>query len=152
MKQTPELDRIQARMQPGVMTLKGFLGNDDRKLSDIIAHDALSLAKVKMTNGLVADTLEKLTEKARDIMEIEKIIDGRYKITVRDDRGLIPSPWGDGLFGKGDSELIDMITGLRFRWNGLTIHMIRNHGFYNGRGSDYRIEPELFQKIVDLKS
>jgi hypothetical protein len=142
MKQTPELDRIQAKMQRGALTLKGFLGTDDRKLADILAADAEALRGKGVTAAQIADRLAELTEKGRSLMEEEIAVeDGRYRITVRDDRGLLPSPWGDGLFEKGDVELTEVATGRRLRWNGLTIQLIRAHGFFNGRGSDYRIDP-----------
>ena len=35
MKQTPEFDRIQQQMQPGIIALDGFLGDDKRKLIEI---------------------------------------------------------------------------------------------------------------------
>jgi hypothetical protein len=141
MKQTPELDRVQERMQPGVLTLTGYLGTDERKLADILDADARVLAARGVTNEQIASRLAELGEKGRDIAEREVTVEDRYRVRDRDDRGLIPSPWGDGLFTKGDVHLTDTETGAEFRWNGVTIHLIRAHGFYGGRGSDYRIDP-----------
>ncbi len=141
MKQTPELDRIQERMQPGVLTLTGYLGTDTRKLADILDADRRVLDTRGVTNEQMAARLEELGEKGRDIAEREMTVEERYHVRDRDDRGLIPSPWGDGLFTKGDVHLTDTRTGAEFRWNGVTIHLIRAHGFYGGRGSAYRIDP-----------
>ncbi|NCB38849.1 MAG: hypothetical protein EOM80_08775, partial [Erysipelotrichia bacterium] len=111
MKQTPDFDRVQAKMQPGVLTLKGFLGYDDRKLADILAADEQTLLRFGITGGQIAERLQDLADRGADLMEQEIIVDGRYKIRVRDDRGKIPSPWGDGLFEKGDVDMTDTITG-----------------------------------------
>ena len=49
MKQTPEYDRIQQQMKPGVIALDGFLGDDKRKLIDIIASDNMQVRKRNRT-------------------------------------------------------------------------------------------------------
>lgn len=150
MKQTPDFARIQAKMQPGVLTLHGFLGNDTRNLGDIITADTASVHAADVTHEAIADALTRLMDKGRDIMESEVLVDGRYAVIVRDDRGVLPSPFGDGHFEKGDVSMTDRQTGASFRWNALTIHMIRDYGFYCGRGCDYRIDPEAIIQALEL--
>lgn len=150
MKQTPELDRVQEKMQPGVLTLKGFLGDDDRKLADILAADQLCLNQLGITATQIAEKLADLAERGTDLMEEEITIDERYKVRVRDDRGKIPSPWGDGLFEKGDVDLTDTVTGKCLKWNKLTLRLMSEHGFFGGRGSEYRIDPEIAREILNL--
>lgn len=150
MKQTPQLDRVQERMRPGEITLRGFLGSDERKLADIIAHDAEAVAALGLDHARIADAFTRLQAEGTDIAEREIEVDGRYKVHVRDDRGVLPSPWGDGRFGKGEVEMTDPVSGLTFHWNELTLHMIRAYGFYGGRGSDYRIDPAKAARALDL--
>ena len=150
MKQIPELNKIQEKMKPGVLTLKGFLGYDDRKLIDIIEADKIAFKKFGVTTYEVCKRLSELAEKGRDIMEQEILVDNRYLIKVRDDRGKIPSPWGDGLFEKGDVELFDKVTEKKIKWNGLTLKLLEAHDFWGGKGSEYRIEPSDIIKILDL--
>jgi len=60
----------------------------------------------------------------------------------REAMGRIPSPWpGEGVFPKGDVELTDRRTGRVLRFTPLSIRLIATHGFYEGRGSRYRLEP-----------
>ncbi len=151
MKQTPELDLVQAKMQPGVLTLKGFLGDDDRKLADILAADAQALSRLGITAPQIAERLQQLADLGADLMEQEIIVENRYKITVRDDRGKIPSPWGDGLFEKGDVNLADSVTGKALKWNRLTLRLLAAHGFCGGEGSEYRLDPETVCRILELK-
>ncbi|MDD2999006.1 MAG: hypothetical protein PHV05_08065 [Candidatus Riflebacteria bacterium] len=151
MKQTPDFERVQAKMQPGVLTLKGFLGYDDRKLADILAADEQTLLRFGITAEQIAERLQDLADRGADLMEQEIIVDGRYKIRVRDDRGKIPSPWGDGLFEKGDVDMTDTITGKSLKWNRLTLRLACVHGFFGGYGSEYRIDPEEVIEILGLK-
>jgi hypothetical protein len=95
-KQTPELDLVQAKMQPGVLTLNGFLGHDDRKLADIIAADAQVFARTGIKPAQIAERLQVIATRGADLMEEEILVDNRYRVRVRDDRGKIPSPWSDG--------------------------------------------------------
>ena len=137
-------------MAPGKLTLKGFLGVDTRTLGDIIRADTLVLRNHQVNGTAIADALSAITEKARDIMEQEKEIDGRFRVSVRDDRGLQPSPWGDGRFGKGDTVLFDTKTDVTLRWNELTLHLIRRHDFFGGVGSDYRLDPQTIIGLLPL--
>ena len=150
MKQTPELDRIQARMQPGILTMKGFLGHDPRPLAEILAGDLATVTAAGITHAQIADRLAAITRQGTDLMEREVTVEGRFQVTVRDDRGLLPSPFGGGRYAKGDTEVTDPRTGRTFRWNDLTLHLIRDHGFYNGRGSDYRLEPEELVAVFGI--
>lgn len=150
MKQTPKLAHVQARMQPGEITLEGFLGEDSRPLADILAADSETIHAGGLSHASIADRLTALTEVGRDLAEREIEVEGRYYVLVREDRGLLPSPWGDGLFPKGEVRLRDGATGYVLRWNELTVHMIRAHGFYGGVGSDFRIDPARAIEILGL--
>lgn len=151
MKQTPELDLVQGKMQAGVLTLKGFLGSDDRKLADILVADQQSFSRLGITPLQAAERLQQLADSGTDLMEEEILVENRYRIKVRDDRGKIPSPWGDGLFEKGDVELVDNNTGETLKWNKLTLRLMSAHGFCGGVDSEYRLDPEKLVRILDLK-
>jgi hypothetical protein len=151
MKQTPELDTVQGRMQPGELTLHGFLGTDHRKLADILEADDRAVRNLKLTHRQIADRLDQLAEKGQDLMERPVTVEDRYEVCVRDDRGVLPSPWGDGRFNKADVHLHDRESGRELRWNALTAHLIRAHGFYGGRGSDYRIDPAAAAEVLKLQ-
>jgi len=141
MRQTWAFRRTQKLMRPGRISLHGFLGSDKRVLADILEADEAEVRRHGITHQQIADRLVALAEAGRDIAEREIVVENRYRVRVRDDRGVMPSPFGDGEFGKGDVALTDPTTNLQFRWNELTIHMIRHHGFYGGHGSLYRIDP-----------
>jgi hypothetical protein len=149
-KQTPELDRVQEKMKPGVLTLKGFLGYDDRKLADILKSDRELVNELNISVDELCNKLQDLADRGADLMEREVEVDG-FMIKVRDDRGKIPSPWGDGLFEKGDVELRDPESDVKLKWNKLTLRLIKVHGFFGGKGSEYRIDPAIAKKLLNLK-
>ena len=62
MKQTPLELRITKKMQPGVITLNGFLGNDDRHFHEIIADDEKTLEKLGYTAEQVAERMQYFTD------------------------------------------------------------------------------------------
>lgn len=150
MKQTPALDRVQAKMQPGEIALHGFLGHDPRKLIDIIAADAMVVARHGVTNAQIADRLDDIAVRGADLAEREVMVDEHFAVTVRDDRGVLPSPWGDGRWGKGEVHMTETRTGAKFAWNELVTHMIREYGFYGGQGSHYRIDPAAIIAALEL--
>lgn len=145
-----KMDEIERLLRPGELTLSGFLGDDVRPLEEIIGADAQTLADLGLSNEDFAVRMERLTTEGKDLMERPKEVEHRYNIVVRDDRGPMPDPFGGAPKRKGDTILHDGVTGKDLRWNALTIAMIREHGFFSGRGSPYRLEPDLLAKALNL--
>lgn len=150
MKQTPKLDRIQRLMQPGVISKEGFLGNDTRKLADIIEDDQRLVASLGLTHEMIADVMEEITDAGRETFGSPKMVGKFLKVTVEGSMGKIASPFG-GLYNKENITVLNIETNESITWTTLNIHMIRDHGFYQGKGSCYRIEPKNIAKIFKLK-
>jgi len=145
-----DLTTVEQRMQPGEITLEGFLGSEARALAAIIETDERTLSALALTHASIAEKLDYLTAAGKDIHEQERIVEGRYRLRVREDRGFLPCPFGDGLFRKGEVAMICIATGRTFYWSPLSLHMIRCHGFYGGRGSKYRLEPAEIAEVAGL--
>jgi len=149
MKQTPELDRIQKLMQPGVISKDGFLGNDTRNLADILADDLRIVTNLGFTHQELADTMEELTEAGKQAFGNPVLVRGFLEVTVDSSKGKIASPFG-GLYDKENVVVVNKKTGETIRWTTLNIHMIRDHGFYEGKGSYFRVEPEDLVRVLEL--
>ena len=54
MKQSPQMQKIQNAMRPGVITLNGFLGTDDRNLDDILTADDALVKRLNLTHQAIA--------------------------------------------------------------------------------------------------
>ncbi|HUS90259.1 MAG TPA: hypothetical protein VM695_00370 [Phycisphaerae bacterium] len=144
MKQTPEERRVLERMAPGVLCREGFLGEDPRPLQEILDTDGARVEALGATHEEIARHLREAYEDAAMGFGNEvPVAGGRLRAVWHEAMGFIPSPWGDGArFPKGEVELTDPRTARALRYTPLSVHMIARYGFYQGRGSRYRVEPD----------
>jgi hypothetical protein len=151
MKLSPDLARVQARMQPGVLSLHGFLGTDTRNLADILEADAREVARLGLTHRQIADRLQEFMAFGRDGLGTEVVHLADYRIRYQDARGRVLCPWGHpGLYEKGDVHLTRLSTDQSIVFTELQVHLIGEHGFYEGRGSPYRLDPAALKGLLDL--
>ena len=147
-KQSPVLDRVEAEMQS--ISTGTFLGSDSRGLCEILTDDQDRVHSLGLTHEEVAKRLEALGRIARpqwgDIVAVED----RYEVSAYESRGVIPCPWihPKGLYRKSHFELKDRRSGEMLKWTDLSLHLIREHGFYQGRGSPYRLEPQIIKEVL----
>ncbi|MBE0601690.1 MAG: hypothetical protein IH607_07865 [Firmicutes bacterium] len=142
MKQSPELERIQNNMMPGALSAHGFMGEDSRKLTDIIQSDLKTLAQLGITQEALADRMEEMTAKGLQGLGRPVTTDTRFEIAVEEYKGEIPCPFQDkAKANKRQTRVRRLDTGSTIRWTDLNIHMIRDHGFFEGHGSAYRLDP-----------
>jgi hypothetical protein len=151
MKQTPELDKVQERMRPGIISRDGFLGDDPRPLADILAADAQRVAALGLTHAAVAARLRALTEAARGGLGAPVKVDDRIEVTLEEARGVLPCPWPHpGVHRKARVCLRRLDTGETLVWTILQIHLVETHGFYEGEGCPYRLSPAALKRILDI--
>ena len=148
-KQSPHLDRIEDTMH-GIGTLGTFMGSDPRKIYEILTDDHDVICSLGLTHDIVAIRLEAITRAAKEEFGDAIEIENRYEVRADEGRGSVPCPWRHpgGLFRKSRIELKDLQSGRRLVWTDLSIHLIRAHGFYQGRGSPYRLEPRVIKKVL----
>ncbi|MBI5723199.1 MAG: hypothetical protein HZA50_04515 [Planctomycetes bacterium] len=129
-----------------------FMGHDRRTVKEIVATDAGELARAGLTAEKAAQILQKVLDSAMAAMGAEvDFAGGRLKAVCRESMGKLPCPLAScGLLAKGQVELTDTQTGRIFLIAPLSVHLIANHRFLQGRGSDYRIEPEDLAQLVKL--
>jgi len=149
MKYTPKEMMIQKRLKPGMITLDGFLGNDDRHYQEIITEDLERLKSIGKTYQQIASRMQYLTDKAFEYADEETLLEDIYLIKFQTERGKIVSPFMDkGLLPKGVVSLTNLDKSLKVRWTPLNIHMIRNYGFFEGKGAKHRLEPDNLVKAI----
>lgn len=152
MKLPPDEQKVMRRMAPGVLCRAGFLGRDRRPLGEILDADRSTVERLGATHEQLADFLRRACEAAMAGLGREVALGGgRLRAVYREAMGYIPSPWSDGRrFAKGEIELTDPASGRRLIVTPLSVHMIGRYGFYQGRGSRYRIEPEEVFRLFEL--
>jgi hypothetical protein len=150
-KQSPELDRVEQNMRPMYLCAEGFLGRDPRKLIEILTEDQGTINSLGLSHEAIAQRLKGITEKARGSWGDPEVVEGKFEVEVHEARGKIPCPWGHpGLYPKTHVILKKIETGEDLVWSDLTIHLIEEHGFYQGRGSSYRLDPSEVKRILEL--
>lgn len=142
MKRTPEESEILKNFTPSKFSGDGFLGTDLRTPQEIIVEDALELERAGIDAAAIGNALGVLFDRARQAMgamiEIMPGVTARY----HESRGVIPSPFrGEGSFEKGEVAVSGLPGFGDVILTRLSIHLIERHGFFQGRGQRYRIEP-----------
>ena len=150
MKQSPEEQQITDRMQPGVYCRDGFLGTDSRPLGEILDTDGSAVEALGATHERIAAKMTQVLDHAVAAFGAPVRIGEHLSAEFGEAMGRIPSPFGDGVFRKGEVELTDARSGEKFRFSPLSVHLIAAHGFYQGRGSRYRIDPEKLCELFDI--
>jgi len=153
MKQSKILDNIQDQMKPGKITLSGFLGNDDRKLIDILIEDDAVVKRMDLTHEDIAQKMIYFKDKGlKGLGEFIKV-PPHFEVRVDSVRGKIPCPFGDpGVFKKINTTVKNLDKNMEITYTDLNIHMIYAHGFYEGKGSDFRLEPKKIITTLEIKS
>ncbi len=151
MKLSPEDKKLMEMMAPGALTRDGFLGVDKRPIGEMIDGDRSSVEGLGLTNERIAARLDEVLRKAIAAMGAPVKIANDLEAVYFESRGRAPCPWGDGNFDKGHVELKNTHTGRKFLISPIGIHMIAAHGFYQGRGSPFHLDPnEITEILLDI--
>jgi hypothetical protein len=146
---------LEKDMRPGAASRAGFLGKDERLL-DVLAMD----------NVYVVDELglthQELARHLRLIGAIalrhginkgtrEFTYHGRkYKVKIDCFRGYQDSPFEDGTKTNCNATLWNLTNGKQVHYSLLVPEMIARYGFYEGKGTPYRVEPRAVLEILDF--
>lgn len=151
MKQSPELEVIQTNMMPGTLSAHGFIGEDSRSLADILRADAKALKQIGISQMTLADKMQELTDFGIPGLGRPMPMDNRFEIEVEDYMGRLPCPFQDNAkVDKRQTRVRRLDTGVIMRWTDLNIHMIREHGFFEGHGSIYRLDPVELSRFLGI--
>jgi len=149
MKDSAETDRLEKILKSHKFSASGFLGNDSRSIMEIIESDEAALLKAGKSREKTAARMREITRQAKAGLETPVIINPGLEAQVVDARGTLPCPWPHpGRYGKTVTTATRTDTGQSIKWSELNIHMIESHGFFEGRGSYFRIEPEELIEII----
>jgi len=151
MKLTPEEKITEKNFKPGTITKDGFLGNDSRHVHDIVQHDAITLDRLGITTKEIADRMQYFIDKGKDALEDKLELD-EYTIQVIWSRGMLPCPFGEPrLHHKIFIVLRNNAINKSIRYTQLNVHLIKEHGFFEGEGSVFRLDPEELVTVLGLK-
>jgi hypothetical protein len=145
------MKEIQERMKPGVITLDGFLGTDGRNLIDILVEDDAEVKRLNLTHEKIASRMQELRDAGKEGLGDIVVVGPHYEVRVDIARGKLPCPFGHrGLVRKTVIQVRNPEKNREITFTDMNIHMIREHGFYQGEGSPYRVEPGDIVDILDI--
>jgi hypothetical protein len=153
---------LEKDMRPGKLSRLGFLGKDE-KLLDVLAEDnryvveELGLTHQELARHLHvvgAVAVRHFAEAAkagRQAEEKEIAYHGRrFKVKAACFRGFQESPFDDGTKANCEATVINVATGKKLTYSLLVPHMIERYGFYEGKGTPYRVDPRAVLEVFDF--
>jgi hypothetical protein len=139
------IEDLERDMRPGGLSTLGFLGKDER-LIDILALDNRDVVETrKLTHQDLARPLHVVgaIALAHGLKEpVEFVYRGtRFKGTAQTFRGVVHSPFEDGTKTNAAVKIWNQDNGKTLSYSLLVPHLIERYGFYEGKGTPYRVEP-----------
>lgn len=153
MKQSPSEKNLRRNLGPSKFSAEGFLGQDLRPVDEIVADDLRALERSGVSLADLLGALRHAYETARQALGAEVEIRPGVTSVFYESRGRIPSPFRNGRsYEKGEAVVTDHASGRKMVLTDLGLALIERHGFFQGRGSRYRIEPAEAIEVLGLKS
>ncbi len=149
MKRSPDMEHLEEILRSHKLSLDGFLGHDERNPQEIIEEDCAAVFRLGQTLKELAKRMRYITDVAEKGLENTVRIDDVLQARVTEIRGSIICPWPHPKkFYKRVTTVERNDTGESIQWSDLSIHMIEEHGFFEGRGSNFRLDPHKLIRII----
>jgi hypothetical protein len=149
MKESPQAKKLEEILRSSKLVSGGFMGDDPRSLSEIIDTDITKLSRLGYTAEQVGSRMQEITSIAITGLGNWVKIDDYREAKVDEAKGTLPCPWPHpGRFAKRVTTLKLVESGKTVFWSDLNIHLIAGHGFFEGYGSAFRIEPAKLASII----
>jgi hypothetical protein len=153
MKETPQNKKARENMRPGRISLPGFLGDDPRDLARLIDEDNEAIKRLDLTHAAVAARMRVLRDAGAEGLGEFTTVPPHFEVRMDSVRGRMPCPFGErGLYPKNSVTVRNLATGREVTYTDLHIHLIAAHGFYEGRGTPFRLEPEDLAAILEVRA
>jgi hypothetical protein len=152
-KQSPELTAVRERMRPGALSKDGFLGEDTRSLGEIIEADEQSLRRLGISRRAIARRMRHFWREGKKGLGDPIEVDGRYEVEVHSYKGRMACPFEHpGLFEKTIVMVRNLERDQELRFTTLALHLIESHGFFQGRGAAWRLEPGRIVELLEVEA
>jgi hypothetical protein len=148
------ISTLEDRLRPDKKANTTFLGKNESLLSvlmkdneKVIKHLSLTHQKLAEVMGFVQNIWLQNGAKS----EVEFSLEGRrYLVRGITWKGFVSSPFGDEAEGGIDLIVTNLENSAVLRYSGLMPDLIWRYGFYEGKGSPYRVEPDAIVKVFDF--
>lgn len=142
------VSELEDRMKPSSYSQAGFLGEDE-SLIDVLAEDNDTVLEMGLTHQQLADFLHKFDGAPNSMSGVLGITfnDIRFGHFASQTQSPQDSPFHDGTESRTDHTIINLETGAMLNYSGLLPQMIHRYGFYEGKGTHYRIDPKKIAEV-----
>ncbi len=138
----PDEKKLNELLRSSRIVSGGFLGNDTRSVNEIILTDSVMLAGLEVDCKSLAKRMKQITARAAEGLGLWVKIDDNLQAKCDEARGMIICPWPHlKKCLKRTTTLRNIHTNSEITWSDLNIHLIEAHGFFEGKGSPFRLEP-----------
>jgi hypothetical protein len=153
--------RLEKIMRPEALSRAGFLGKDE-KLTEVMAADNRYVVEERgLTHQELARHLHALGAAGRLLAVKDKVpaatpgppfrYHGRtYRVAVTISRGFQESPFDDDTRSRTNVAVKNVDNGKELKYSLLVPFMVERYGFYEGRGTPYRVEPRKVLEVLDF--
>lgn len=147
-----DINDLENKMHPGVLSVGGFLGINER-LVDVIKEDNDTLKHINVTHEQLSMKLKELITQALNSSR-DSYCTNIFKVKIIRYTGFQICPWsqnihqeqcsfGNGVdFGSINWTIYNKKKKLKMNGSGLAVHLIGDHHFFEGHSSPYRINPK----------
>jgi len=142
MKESPQTKNLEKLLRSSKLVAGGFMGDDARSVYEIIDADMAELSRLDFTAKQVVERMQQITDIAIPGLGTWVKLDEQRQVKIDEAKGWLICPWPHpGKFAKRITTVRLAKSGVSIRWSDLNIHLIGEHGFFEGKGSNFRIEP-----------
>jgi hypothetical protein len=151
---------LEMRMRPGSLSQGGFLGKNE-KLQEVMNRDDKTLKELGLTHEEMAARLDALLQAAISSPRRSAVV-GNFSSNIKLFTGFQMCPWspdihhsqctaGGGVdYGSIDWHIKNLRTAEELRGPGLAVHLIRDHHFFEGISSPYRVDPHILASLLEI--
>jgi hypothetical protein len=148
------IKNLEKDMRPGALSRLGFLGKDE-SLLEILAEDNRFVVEAKgLTHQDLAYHLHvagALAIKHAQKDPYEFLYHGKhFKVTGQTFKGTVDSPFNDGTKTNCAANVWNVKTGKTVGFSLLVPYMVERYGFYEGKGTTYRVDPRAILEVFDF--
>jgi len=149
MKKSPQTQKLEEVLRSSKLVAGGFLGRDNRDVSEIIDSDTAVVAELGTTPAEMAQRMQHITDSAKTGLGCWVEIDEKHRARTLESKGTLVCPWPHpGTYNKTVTTFELVKTGESIEWSDLNIHLIGEHGFFEGKGLTFRIEPKELARFI----
>lgn len=153
MKKKNTLDALEQILRQASVNREGFMGPDDRRLAAILREDDEAVRRRGLTHARIAQRLLALRQAGWEGLGEPVSMPPHFEVRVDAARGKLSCPFGEpGSFAKVNTTVRNLERRTEITFTDLNIHLIDAHGFYEGRGAPFRLDPEQLMDTLEIIS